>query len=107
MINIIQLWKNKGQIIEGIKNNIFRREDVEKIAEERLNICKNCDLYTVSNGCMIPGTQPCCNKDLGGCGCSLELKTRSLSSACPLETPKWKAVLSEEEEDTLKQKLGI
>lgn len=54
---------------------------------------------------MVPGTQPCCNQDKGGCGCSLKLKTRSLSSECP--TGKWKAEITEEEEDQLNQKLGI
>jgi hypothetical protein len=42
---------------------------------------------------------------MGGCGCSLSLKTRALSSECPLGY--WKAVLSEEEEDKLNEKLGL
>lgn len=41
--------------------------------------------------CELYGTQPCCSL----CGCSLKLKTRSLSSSCPAN--KWKAVISEEE----------
>ena len=36
--------------------------------------------------CAVKGTAPCCNE----CGCSLLFKTKSLSSACPLD--KWKAV---------------
>jgi hypothetical protein len=54
---------------------------------------------------MVPGTAPCCNEKHGGCGCSLEFKTRSLSSDCPLN--KWKAILTQEEEDKLKEKLGL
>jgi hypothetical protein len=54
---------------------------------------------------MIPGTQPCCNEKLGGCGCSLSLKTRALSSDCPKGY--WKAELTQEEEDQLKEKLGL
>ena len=104
--NIIQLWKSKGQIIEGITNSIFKKEDVEEIAQQRLQICKQCALYDVhGEGCMVPGTQPCCNEKKGGCGCSLSLKTRALSSECPLL--KWKAELTEEEEDQLNKKLGI
>ncbi len=104
--NIFKIWKTKGQIIEGITNSIFKREDVEAVAEYRMFICKNCKLYDEEGkGCMIPGTQPCCNENLGGCGCSLSLKTRALSSECPLK--KWKAELSEEEEDLLNKKLGI
>ncbi len=104
--NIIQIWKNKGQIVEGITNSIFKKEDVEEIAEYRMEICKKCQLYdTQGSGCMVPGTQPCCNEKAGGCGCSLVFKTRSLSSDCPLN--KWKAILSEDEENKLNEKLGL
>lgn len=104
--NIIQLWKSKGQILEGITNSIFKREDVEQIAQYRMQICNKCDLLDVQGeGCMIPGTQPCCNEKKGGCGCSLSLKTRALSSECPLG--KWAAEITEEEEDLLNEKLGI
>lgn len=104
--NIFKIWKNKGQILEGIKNSIFKREDVEAVAEYRMFICKNCKLYdTTGNGCAVPGSQPCCNELKGGCGCSLALKTRALSSDCPLN--KWKAEITEEEEDMLNEKLGL
>jgi hypothetical protein len=104
--NIIKIWKSKGQILEGITNSIFKREDIEEIAQYRMQICNRCDLLDVQgDGCMIPGTQPCCNEKKGGCGCSLSLKTRALSSECPLG--KWGAELTEEEEDKLNQKLAI
>ena len=104
--NIFKVWKTKGQILEGIKNSIFKKEDVEAVAEYRMFICKNCKLYDESGeGCMVPGTSPCCNEKLGGCGCSLSLKIRSLSSDCPVK--KWKAEMSQEEEDLLNKKLGI
>lgn len=87
-----KIWENKKQIIEGLKNNTFKREDVEAISAHREGICKTCPNYdTVGSDCLIPGTQPCCSN----CGCSLKLKTRSLSSKCPLD--KWVALLSEEE----------
>lgn len=101
MLNTI--FENRKQILEGIKNNLFKKEHVEKIAEKRLQICKTCSNYDKSGiGCLVPGTQPCCNIKTGGCGCSLALKTRSLSSACPLTTPLWDAVLTQEEENKLK-----
>jgi hypothetical protein len=69
-------------------------------------ICKFCEVYTEEDeGCMVPGTSPCCNQLKGGCGCSLQFKTRSLSSCCPLG--KWDAEVSQEEEDVINQKLGI
>jgi len=54
---------------------------------------------------MVPGTTPCCDERMGGCGCSLGFKTRSLSSACPLSPPKWEAIITEAEEDKLNQTL--
>lgn len=104
--NIIRIWKSKGQILEGVKNSIFKREDVEAIATERMEICRACDLYDrIGPGCVVIGTEPCCDQTKGGCGCSLGLKTRSLSSECPLG--KWKAEMTQEEEDSLRSKLGI
>lgn len=105
---MIKIWKNKNQIFEGIANSIFKKEHVEEIAQQRMQICEQCALYTVQNeGCMVAKTTPCCDQTMGGCGCSLEFKTRSLSSSCPLTPPKWEAVLSEEEEDKLNQTLNI
>jgi len=104
--NLIQIWKNKGQILEGITNSIFKKEDVEEIAQQRMQICRDCDLFDVhGEGCMLPGTEPCCNENKGGCGCSLRLKTRSLSSECPFQ--KWEALLTEQEDEYLRAKLGI
>jgi hypothetical protein len=104
--NIIKVWKSKGQIIEGITNSIFKKEDVEEIAQQRMQICYKCALLDVQgDGCMVAGTAPCCNEKLGGCGCSLGFKTRSLSSECP--KGHWKAELTQEEEDKLNEKLGL
>lgn len=107
--NLFKIWKSKGQILEGITNSIFKREDVELIAEYRISICKGCPLYDdKGEGCVLPGSQPCCNENKGGCGCSLSLKTRSLSSSCPHpDGPKWEEEISEEEEDKLNEKLGL
>jgi hypothetical protein len=101
-----QIFNNRKQILEGIKNNLFKKEHIEQIANGRLEICKGCIHYDVTGtGCLVFGTAPCCNKNTGGCGCSLSLKTRSLSSDCPLAVPKWNAVLTDEEEDNLNKKL--
>lgn len=107
-MNIIQIWKSRGQIIEGIANAVFKKEDVEQIAAERELICRMnlCGSYDESGaGCMVPGTQPCCSELTGGCGCSLRFKLRSLSSSCP--KGHWDEVLSESEDQQLKDKLGI
>lgn len=107
--NIIRIWKAKGQILEGVANSVFKKEHVEEIAEHRINICKSCPLYdTTGNGCLIPGTQPCCNIMQGGCGCSLGFKTRSLSSSCTHpDGPKWEAELTQEEEDAINKQTQL
>ena len=98
--NAIKIWKEKGAILEGIKNNIFKTDHIEEIAKERIEICNGCpSINIVGDGCMVPGTNPCC----GECGCTLQLAIRSLSKECPLK--KWPAVLTFEEEYELQLKL--
>ncbi len=101
MKSVIKIWKNKGQILEGIKNNIFKSEHIEEIATERYAICQGCNLLDLEGKeCLVPNTQPCC----GSCGCSMKLKLRALSADCP--EGKWDAVLSHEEYYLLQKKLS-
>ena len=94
--SLLEIWKDKGKILEGIKNSVFKQEHIEEIALQRDAICQSCDLIDRSGDkCFMPGTQPCCSV----CGCSLQFLQRSLSSKC--EAGKWDAVLSEEESDAL------
>jgi hypothetical protein len=93
---IKDLWKNRKQIMEGIKNSVIRDEFVEEIASYRMDICTSCVRKDVDGKhCLVPGTAPCCNL----CGCSLQFKTRSLSSSCP--DHRWFSLISEEDEDQL------
>lgn len=93
---LLNAFKNFDQIKEGVLNTIFTKKEVEIIAEERFKICLNCKhLDNQGDKCFAPGTQPCCSE----CGCSLQFKTRSLSSNCPKE--KWGAWLTEEQEEKL------
>ena len=79
-----------------MKNAIIYDEYVESVAKDRNAICNECP--NKGDQCSVPKTGPCCNL----CGCSLYLKTRSLSSACP--DGKWIALLTEEQEDELEEK---
>lgn len=98
-IRIKQVISNIPQIFEGIINYFIQQEDIEKISEERYSICKACpSIDFVGKECLAPGSQPCCSL----CGCSLHFKTRSLSSECP--AGKWKALMTEEEEEKLLKK---
>ena len=97
---VLKAIRNADQIFEGVKNTIFKQGDVELIANERWKICKNCEfLDTKGDKCLMPGTQPCC----GECGCSMGFKLRALSSSCPKD--KWFAIMTEEEEDKLNDRL--
>lgn len=83
---IKKIIKNRSQILEGLKNTVFKDEDVEKIAEARLDICKTnaCGYYDPegkSEEAIVKG-QPAC----AACGCALEVKVRCMSCRCGLET---------------------
>ena len=88
------------QIAEGIKNKLFKKEDVEQVAALRWKACLQCSaLDRTGAKCAMPGTQPCCSD----CGCSLGLKLRALSSSCP--QGKWPSVMSGEQENDLKKSI--
>jgi len=90
------IWKNRKQILEGMTNTLIRDEFVEEVAEHRMVICDTCPKKdTIGTDCLVSGTQPCCSL----CGCSLKFKVRALSTECP--DGKWKALMTEEEEDNL------
>ena len=96
MGTLIEIWKNKGKIYEGIKNKIFKKAHVEEVAQSRMVICINCRNYDpIGTNCAVPGTAPCCSV----CGCCLQFLVRSLSSEC--EAGYWPAVLTEKEEKML------
>lgn len=98
-MSLKQIWTHRKQIFEGISNAIFKKDIVEKIAAERLLLCKSCPLIDLEGSkCMVPGTQPCCS----ACGCKLDFKTRSLSSECAHpDGPIWPAIMEQDEEDKL------
>ena len=107
--NLVKVWKAKGQIIEGIVNNVFKQDHIEEIAAERLAICSSnlCGLYDEdgsSEQAAIKGQAAC-----AGCGCSLKLKTRCLSCHCHLKDikqhPLWEAVISPAEETILLERM--
>jgi len=98
---ILKAIRNADQIFEGVKNTIFKQEDVELIANERWKICKKCEFIDAKGDkCVMPGTEPCC----GECGCSLGFKMRALSSSCPKD--KWTAIMTEEEEDNINERIN-
>jgi len=99
-----KIWNNKEKIYEGLKNTIFKKQYVEDISAARMELCRKClHIDLEGSRCEVPGTNPCC----GLCGCSLALKTRSLSSDCADEDNiQWHAVLTQEQEDQLNNQLN-
>lgn len=83
-----------------MKNRIFKDEHVEAVFLERMVECDKCENKDMEGSkCAISGTQPCCAL----CGCSLNLKLRSLASECPAK--KWLAVVDQQEEDMIRQQI--
>ena len=92
--------KNIDHIVDGIKNNMFKKPWIEEIANHRWMICKGCEhLDIIGSKCAVNGTHPCC----ADCGCSLSFKTRSLSASCPKN--KWKAHVTPAQEAEIARKL--
>tara|TARA_R110000744_G_scaffold153068_1_gene267372 strand:- start:108 stop:527 length:420 start_codon:yes stop_codon:yes gene_type:complete len=91
---------NLDQIAEGIKNRIFKNEDVEAVAKMRWQECKICPLLDKKGtSCAVSGTQPCCSD----CGCSISLKIRAMSSDCP--KGRWNSIMTPQQEDELKKQV--
>tara|TARA_R100000908_G_scaffold5479_2_gene2254 strand:- start:261 stop:578 length:318 start_codon:yes stop_codon:yes gene_type:complete len=97
---LIGAFGNMPQILEGIKNKVFTKQDVEEVAAQRWRICDSCQYIDhVGHYCAVPGSQPCCSD----CGCILSLKIRSLSASCP--KGKWAAFMSKEDEEKFQDSL--
>jgi len=106
MEKIKELWENKGKIFTGIWNNFLKKEEIEKLYQERLSICKVCDTYTEEKeGCFSSTFQsvPCCDNRKGGCGCTLVLALKVPAKPCPKNY--FPAIISEEDQKKLEEEL--
>jgi hypothetical protein len=95
-----------GKLLEGIHNAVFVKDSVERIAAERIALCKECPHY--SPNVLAAGGGPFVRKDAfcTDCGCNMYLKTRAMSAFCPLggagshfpnEVSKWSAITTDGE----------
>lgn len=91
---------NIKHILEGIKNTVFVKEEVEKIALERYEICKACpknstnkDKKDFDPGKWFSALRP--DEHCSMCACNIHAKVRSLHTACPID--KWPAVATPQE----------
>ena len=93
-------------IMEGAFNSIFVNKEIEKIANERAEICDVCEHNSVNKKKNDPNfrtVNPLVHCTL--CGCNLHMKTRSLSQVCPDTPPRWTNVVTEREEMMIDQRL--
>lgn len=106
-----KIWKNRRKIFEGIWASLFPNAFIKLVSKYRFDICKMnaCGYYDklgVSEAVIVKGKPSCAQ-----CGCSLAIKTKSLSSQCALSNigrvPLWSAIMSGEDEDTFKKKHRI
>lgn len=103
-MNILKkAFLNREQILEGLKNSLITKTHIEEISKERKAICNTCSVKNTNE----LGFDICdSSKNEGGvsgCGCLLRLKTRALSSSCPLG--KWVAVMDAEAENELENNI--
>lgn len=98
-----KIIKNFKSIWEGWRNLIFPpeklKEEIERVDNERLSICKACPKNSGGKGANITILSTCLS-----CGCQLQAKTACLSCECPLG--KWKAEVNQEQESRIKEKLN-
>lgn len=91
---------NVKHIIEGITNSIFVKEEVEKIAKVRMEVCNGCPKNSANSDFDFFDPGPHHNKlrpdvHCTICACNLHAKVRSLHTSCPID--KWPAVASKQE----------
>jgi len=91
---------NIKHVLEGITNSIFVKEEVEKIAAGRKEICDACPKNSANaeESFFDPGKYYSKNRPdvhCTVCACNLHAKTRSLHTKCPID--KWKAVATQTE----------
>jgi hypothetical protein len=97
---------NIKHIIEGITNSVFVKEEVEKIANQRYEICSTCpkNSKVIKEDRKDPEkvteagpyySEIRLDEHCSMCACNIHAKVRSLHTDCPIG--KWKEVASKEE----------
>lgn len=94
-INLADIW-------EGWRNNLIPPErlkkEIERVSRSRRYICNQCEHNSKYHSTWRPDIHCVV------CGCTLSAKTKCLSCDCPLPSPRWTSVLSEEQEDEINNK---
>ena len=116
-----EIWKNKAQIAEGIKNLAFKQEHIEDLAKYRKSICQTCIWFnknqkdkhfdkipelitTLKSKQWIDEITSSNNDKCIHCGCGLgehSMKLRATSASCPIG--KWQSVTSVEQQQEIEK----
>lgn len=97
---------NVKQIVEGWRNNLIPpsrlKETIEHTGKERMDICLGCEFHSDNAKRLNKYKTMRPDAHCTNCGCTLAAKTKCLSCECPLG--KWKAILTNEEEQEITEK---
>jgi len=116
-----EIWKNKAQIAEGIKNLAFKKDHIEDLAKFRKTKCESCIWFNknqqnkpfeeipevirkLKSEEWIEEVTSSNNDKCIHCGCGLgnqSLKLRCLSCRCPIGS--WMEVVSVEEQKEIEK----
>lgn len=92
---------NISDIYEGWRNHLFPPHKIvniiKSISRSRRRICDGC----AYNSKFLEGFKWRPDIYCTLCGCTLSAKTKCLSCECPDNPPRWKAVLTEEQEEEI------
>jgi hypothetical protein len=92
---------NWSEIYEGWRNALIPPEHLKQLIQqvscERMEICCECEFN--SKNTKKKSIRP--DEHCMECGCTLSAKTKCLSCNCPLEFPKWEAVITQQQEDEI------
>ncbi len=116
-----EIWKNKAQIAEGIKNLAFKQDHIEELVKYRKSVCASCIWFNknqkdkpfeevpevirrLKSEEWIKEVTSSNNDKCIHCGCGLgnqSLKLRCLSCRCPIGS--WTEVVSVEEDKVIRE----
>ena len=52
-ISLIEIWKERGAIFEGVKNKIFKQEHIEEIAEQTIGFTHEFVFYKTHHSLLL------------------------------------------------------
>ncbi len=79
--------RSRDGLIEGVKNKLFKNDDVERVFNERAEICAGCELIEDDFVPISDDNEKVSGKMCGSCFCSLPMLLRQNKKKC--DKKKW------------------